>query len=213
VARVWKGGAPVLTVNDDVSVVERRLAAGDLLCPCGGVLSGWGWARPRRLRGSGRPQVVRPRRALCSACSVTHVLLPARMLLRRADCAAVVGRALTAKATGRGARPIAAALRRPLSTVRGWLRRFASRAEVLRAWFVQLLVAVAVDPVVPDAAGSVFADAVTAIAAATMAVIERFGICAVTPWSMASVLLRGGLLSPSPPTKWINTSSPWQQVM
>jgi hypothetical protein len=135
------------------------------------------------------------------------------MLLRRADSVEVVGRALTAKAAGRGARPIAARLCLPLSTVRGWLRRFASRAELLRAWFVQLLVAVAVDPVVPDAAGSVFADAVTAIAAATMAVIERFGISAVTPWSMASVVLQGGLLSPYLPAKWINTSSPWQQVM
>jgi hypothetical protein len=53
------------------------------------------------------------------------------LLLRRADTAAVIGAGLTAKATGAGHRLIAALLRRPPETVRGWLRRFAARVEAV----------------------------------------------------------------------------------
>jgi hypothetical protein len=144
---------------------------------------------------------------------VTHVLLPAGMLTRRADGVEVIGEALSAKACGRGVRPIAVLLCRPLTTVRGWLRRFAANAEVLRHWFIRLLVAVAADPQIPDAAGSPIADAVTAITAAGRAVGERFAVPMVTPWRIASVVCQGGLLSPVHPLKWINTSSPWQQAM
>jgi hypothetical protein len=204
------GGAPVLTVNDDGTVVAARLAAGGLACPsCGGVLAGWGWARPRWLRLLEGRRLVRPRRTRCAGCAVTHVLLPVEMLARRADGADVVGKALVAKASGRGARPIAVALARPLGTVRGWLRAFAVKAELLRSWFIQLLVAVAPDPVVPDAVGTVFADAVAAIAAASIAVADRFAVRMVTPWPIASAASQGSLLSPGWPAKPINTSSPW----
>ena len=74
---------------------------------------------------------------------MTHVLLPVGALLRRADTVAVIGPALTAKASGLGARPVAVVLDRPLETVRGWLRRFGGKAEQVRAWFTGLLVAVA----------------------------------------------------------------------
>src|SRR6266496_403062 len=59
----------------------------------------------------------------------THVLLPAWCLLRRADAAAVIGAALEAGAAGDGHRKIAGLVSRPAPTVRGWLRRFAGRAE------------------------------------------------------------------------------------
>jgi hypothetical protein len=72
----------------------------------------------------------RPRRSMCSSCACTHVLLPASLLVRRADCAAVIGTALLAKATGVGHRPIASFVGRPVSTVRGWLRRFGCRPTV-----------------------------------------------------------------------------------
>lgn len=199
----------MVTVNEDPVRVERQLAGGGLACPgCGGRLSGWGWARRRWVRGW--PRLVRPRRTRCGGCAATHVLLPAGMLTRRADGVEVIGEALSAKACGRGARPIAVLLRRPLSTVRGWLRRFAASAQVLRHWFIGLLVAVAADPQIPDAAGSPFADAIAAIAAAGKAVCKRFAVSMVTPWRIASVACQGGLLSPTPPKKWINTSSPWQ---
>jgi hypothetical protein len=97
---------------------------------------------------------------------VTHVLLPVTALLRRADTAAVIVSALAAKATRRaGFRRIAADLARPTETVRGWLRRFAERAEAVRSVFTVWLRAVDADPVMPDAAGGGVADAVVAIGA------------------------------------------------
>lgn len=203
-----------MTVNDDAALVERRLLRGELRCPaCGGGLSGWGWARRRWLREENGRRVVRPRRARCGGCGATHVLLPAVMLARRADSVGVVGKALVAKASGRGVRPIAADVGRAVGTVRGWLRRFAAKAELLRGWFVGLLVAVAPDPVVPDAATTVFADAVNAITAASVAIVDRFAVLMVTPWQVAVAASHGRLLSPRWPTESItdsiNTSSPW----
>jgi hypothetical protein len=91
-------------------------------------------------------------------------------LLRRADLLTVIGAALAAKAAGAGARTVAAALGRPAETVRGWVRRFAGRAEAVRVAFTALLVGVGVDPVPPAAA---FADAVAAVAGAGAAVASR----------------------------------------
>jgi hypothetical protein len=136
------------------------------------------------------------------------VLLPVGVLLRRADAVAVVGAAIAARATGLGARPIAAGLDRPLETVRGWLRRFGGRVEAVRAWFTRLLCVVAVDPVLPESAGSVWADAVAAIGAAARAVATRF-VVGVTVWQVVGAASAGRLLSPGWPTGSINTSSPW----
>ena len=158
----------MVTVETDVDRVERRLAAGELSCPaCGGVLAGWGRARPRELRGADGPVWLCPRRSRCTGCGVTHVLLPVTALLRRADTAAVIVSALAAKALRRrvGFRRIAADLARPVETVRGWLRRFAERAEAVRSMFTVWLRAVDPDPVMPEPAGGVVADAVTVIAA------------------------------------------------
>lgn len=199
-----------MTVNDDPVGVERQLAVGGLRCrACAGRLTGWGWARSRVLRGdAGARWLLRPRRTRCAGCAATHVLLPVGVLLRRADTVAVIGRALTAKASGLGARPVAVVLDRPLETVRGWLRRFAGKAEQVRAWFAGLLVAVAADPVMPGAAATVFADAVTAVDAAARAVAGRFALRMVTAWQVAGAVSQGRLLSPDWPPKSINTSSP-----
>jgi DNA-directed RNA polymerase specialized sigma24 family protein len=64
---------------------------------------------------------------------VTHVVLPAASVPRRADAAEVIGSALLAKAAGRGHRTIAAELGVPAGTVRGWLRRATARAGSIRA--------------------------------------------------------------------------------
>ncbi|MCI0686306.1 MAG: hypothetical protein L0Y54_03575 [Sporichthyaceae bacterium] len=141
-----------------------------------------------------------PRRSRCSLCLVTHVLLPVVALLRRADLAEVVGRALVAKARGSGARTIAALLGRPPDTVRGWLRRFDSRAEMVRRVFTGLLVDVAPDPVVPAAMCSVFADAVAVVLGAARAVLIRWPRLGEVPaWQAASAASNGRLLSPSWP--------------
>ena len=124
----------MVTVEADQVGVESRLIGRQLTCPdCTGVLAPWGFARPRGVRGVGS---LRPRRARCPGCLVTHVLLPVTVLLRRADAARVIWAGLLARAVGRGHRRIGLLLGVPESTVRGWLRRLASRLEAVRVHFV-----------------------------------------------------------------------------
>jgi hypothetical protein len=193
----------VVTVGGDAAAVERRLVERGLACPgCSGVLAGWGYARPRVVRDSGRVLRVRPRRTRCAGCGVTHVLLPAGLLLRRADTAAVIGAALQARAGGAGHRRIAAGLDRSAETVRGWLRRFADRVEAVRRLFTVLLRAVAADPVMPEPAGSGWADALAAIGAAAAAVAGRFPALVVFTlpvWGWVSAVSGGRLLAPGWP--------------
>ena len=191
----------MLTVGADAVEVERRLAGGELECPvCGGVLARWGWARRRVLRGGRGLVRLRPRRARCVVCGVSHVLLPVFALLRRVDLVEVIGAALVAKAAGVGARAAAAACGRPVDTVRGWLRRFGSRAGAVRVFFTGLLVETGADPVPPAAAESVFADAVAAVAGAVVAVVSRWPQAgAVTPWRLACAASGGRLLAPGWP--------------
>jgi uncharacterized protein DUF6431/Homeodomain-like domain-containing protein len=192
----------VLTVNGDGVMVGRQLADGELDCPgCGGVLGGWGRARPRRVRVEEGPDaVVVPRRSRCRQCGATHVLLPAWCLSRRADEGAVIGAALQAAAAGGGHRTIAECLGRPASTVRGWLRRFAARAEEVRVFFTVLLARTGPDPVMPAAASGPVAAAVSAIAGAAAAVAQRWPQVGTVPvWAAASAASGGLLLAPGWP--------------
>jgi hypothetical protein len=191
----------VITVGANEAEVERLLGAGELECPsCGGVLARWGHARPRVLRGGSGLVRLRPRRSRCSGCGSTHVLLPVFALLRRADLAEVIGAALAAKAAGKGVRPIAVASGRAAGTVRGWLRRFGSRAEAVRVFFTGLPVEAGTDPVPPAQARSLFADAVAAVAGAAVAVASRWpGVGEVPPWRVATAASGGRLLSPGWP--------------
>lgn len=67
----------LLTLEADTARVERRLGSGALVCPrCSGVLARWGHARSRDVRDrTGSVRLV-PRRARCTGCGATHVLLP-----------------------------------------------------------------------------------------------------------------------------------------
>ena len=199
----------MLTVNGDGGMVERQLADGELDCPgCGGGLGGWGRARPRRVRvAEGPDAVVVPRRSRCRECGATHVLLPAWCLSRRADEGAVIGAALQAAAAGGGHRTIAECLGRPASTVRGWLRRFAARAEAVRVFFTVLLARTSPDPVMPAAASGPVAAAVSAIAGAAMAVTERWPLVGQVPvWAAASAASGGLLLAPGWPAAGRNAT-------
>lgn len=185
----------MVMVDVDPIEVDRRLAGGELACPgCGGRLRPWGHARWRTTRGADRDVRHRPRRASCAGCSRTHVLLPASCLVRRADAAVVIGAALVAKATGAGHRVIAAGLGRPESTVRGWLRRFAVRAQEVRGLFTVLLHAV--DPLASPvaAAATVFADAVEVLGRAAASAVARLGPRPV--WEFVSSATGGRLLAP-----------------
>lgn len=193
----------MLMVCVEQARVEAELVGGLLGCPsCRAVLGPWGYARERVLRCSAGDWLLRPRRARCRGCLGRHVLLPDVALLRRQDEIAVIGAAIEAKVAGEGHRRIARRLGRYAETVRGWVRRFAERAEQIRAHFTRW--AVALDPelgVVLPAGGSL-AEALEAIAVAVRAWVLRFG--PGDPWRIASVLSGGVLLC--------NTSCPFPSV-
>ena len=144
------------------------------------------------------------------------MLLPATVLLRRADAAEVIGAAVAARARGLGHRPIGLALDVPAATVRGWLRRLGGRLDAVRVFFLQVAVLAGVDVVIPDGLGCGWADLVAALGAATAAVTGRFGHVgvagAVTAWQVAVACSSGRLLAPGwpPPAAaaGCNTSRP-----
>jgi hypothetical protein len=127
------------------------------------------------------------------------VLLPVVALLRRADTAAVIGAALTAKARGWGWRRIAELLGRPGSTVRGWLRRFAARVETVRGVFTVWLRALAADPVMPGPTANGWADALAAIEAVAAVAASRFVMPTVSAWELAVAVSGGRLMAPGWP--------------
>jgi hypothetical protein len=145
---------------------------------------------------------------------VTHVLLPVFVLVRRADAVEVIGAAIAARAAGAGVRTIAAGLGRPVETVRGWLRRLTGRLELVRGWFTAVAVAVGVDRVPPGPAGSVWADLVTAVAAAVSAVAARFRPAPAADrwaagwvWRAAAAMCSGRLLAPGWPVVGTGTGA------
>jgi hypothetical protein len=107
------------------------------------------------------------------------------VLARRADGTSLIGEALALASAGLGHRAIAGRLGRPAATVRGWLRRLATRAEALRSAFTVLACELDPDPLLPGPSGSPAADAVAAIVAAAVAAARRWGELApvLSPWS------------------------------
>lgn len=193
------GGHLVLIVENDPAKVEADLSEGRVSCPCCvGVLVRWSFGRRRFVRTEAGPLELRPRRGRCRRCGKTQVLLPDVVLCRRVDAVAVIGRALTAAAEGAGCRRAAVLVGRPVSTVRGWLRRF----RAATAWVVVhfLVWAHRLDPNLGPVGrtGSALGDAVGAVGVAARAASLRLG--PRPAWSWASVLSGGALLS--------NTSSP-----
>ncbi|KJF17275.1 DUF6431 domain-containing protein [Acidithrix ferrooxidans] len=187
-------------VSSDPDVVESELLGGKLFCPsCNGVLRKWAHARSRTIRMRDCTKTLCPRRSRCSDCFKTSVLLPDYLLVRRVDEAAVIGSALVQKAEGLGHRKIAANICRPETTVRGWLRRFREKLEIPLEHFTNwaLVLDVTLSEIAP--AGSLFADAISAIGIAVRSLSIRFGPS--PPWSQMSVMCGGRLLS--------NTNSPF----
>jgi hypothetical protein len=88
----------------------------------------------------------------------------------------------------------------PATTVRGWLRRLAERAEQVRSHFTRL--AVWLDPQAGSVQprGSPMADAVEAIGVAAVAAARRFG-SGLGPFEFASGATSGRLLG--------NTNAPF----
>jgi hypothetical protein len=166
----------VQMVEPDQDAVETALVSGRLVCDCGGELRPWAHARRRTLRDGPRTVVLRPRRARCRSCRITHVLLPTTALLRRRDLAAVIGEALRSRhLDGLSRAAVAKHAGVVPDTARGWSRRFAERAEDIRATFAAL--AHRYDPQLPpiEARGSPCADALEAIGVAAAAAVRFLG--------------------------------------
>jgi transposase-like protein len=188
----------MLAVRDDPRRVEAELATGRLCCPsCGGSLGPWGWARPRRLRARAGSRRLRPRRTRCRTCHATHVLVSTATLARRSATIEVIGAALAAKRAGLGHRRIADRLGVPAATVRGWLRRFAARADQVcsaaTAWAYRL--DTALERI--TARGSPFDAALETLAVAVGAAVRTLGP-ARSAWHVVSALTGAVLLSTVP---------------
>lgn len=171
----------MLVVDCDPRRVTGQLAAGELACPCGGRVSRWGFAGSRTVRTRAGVRPVRLQRVRCRGCAATHVLLPSSLMARRRDAVEVIGDALHRAALGEGHRRIAARLKRPPDTVRGWLRA----AREARA------------PV--HACATPLADTVELLALTVSAWRLRFGPERANVWERAQ-RLTGGLLSMTPRT-------------
>lgn len=191
-------------VEPDQVAVEAALVGGRLVCDCGGQLRPWAHARWRTLRDGYRQVQLRPRRARCASCLVTHVLLPTIALLRRRDLAAVIGEALHARHVEGLSRAVIAERAGVLpDTARGWFRRFAERAEDIRVAFAAL--AHRYDPQLPpiEVRGSPSADALEAIGVAGAAAVRLLGPAPL--WNFVAGASGGRLLSnticplPGPP--------------
>lgn len=205
----WRTEAPLLTVSGTGSVVEFELSTGRLGCPgCAAPLVAWGHARWREVRIAGGGWWLRPRRARCPRCEITHVLMPVLCLLRRMYSAEVIMSALMVKvASGGGWRRVAAEVGVPGSTVRGWLRRFGARAQAVGVFFIRAGVATGIDVTPPGPTGSPVGDALAAVGMLVAAVRQRFAavvagvVFETVPvgWQVASAASGGRLLSPGWP--------------
>ena len=142
---------------------------------------------------------MRPDRARCTGCDVTHVVLDAGLLPRRAYAAGLIGQALVAAARGRGHRLVARDLDVPPGTVRGWIRRrppfgrpAAGGGRPGRRGMLDP------DALPARARPSELACALDALGAAALALGGRFGVQHASPWARVTVLTQGQLLNLSP---------------
>jgi hypothetical protein len=187
-----------LTV-DAYAARGRDVDAPRPVCPrCAGPTQRW-HGYPRHVRDD-RDRLIWVARVRCTACGVTHSLLPSFVLPRRWDGVAHVGRAAELMAAGTGHRPIAVALGRPETTVRGWLRRLRASVVPLTATLLARAVALGWSglqlPVGP----------LPRLVAAVHALAGRWpGSVQGDPWSIAALVTGGRLLA-------TNTTAPLEPV-
>ena len=195
-AIVW----PTPLSVEEYALEGRALAVPRLGCPgCGEVMALWGWYE--RYVRVGRVWRVVVRRQRCADCLVSHAVLPVFVTHGRLDGVEVIGSALAAMGGGRlGARPAARSVDVAHTTVRGWARRFAGRAEMLAVGFARFCVAVGA--VAPRLAGGGPDVALGAIRAGFEAARRRFNAAVENQWRFANAVVGGQLLS-------TNTDPPW----
>ena len=189
---VWPCGLDVSTY----AALGREVAVPAVRCPaCGGPTGPWSGYR-RHLRADVTLVVFVPR-VRCRDCGRTDALLPWFVAPYRYDSVDVIGAALELHVGGFGMRRIAAALARPETTVRDWIRRFGRNAGTLAKTLLGAAVAAGWSGFeLPVAPGPRVAAAVEALASAWS---RRRG--PVMPWRVAALVTGGTLLAP-------NTTSP-----
>ncbi len=155
------------------------------------------WSGYHRHLRAQEPLLVFVPRVRCRRCGRTDALLPWFVAPYRYDSVDVIGAALELHVAGQGVRRIAAALDRPATTVRDWVRRFAVVATDLS---VRLL-AVAVRAGWSGFELPTEARARATAAVAALASVWQRRLGAVSPWRLAALVTGGALLAP-------NTGSP-----
>jgi hypothetical protein len=168
----------VMMVEPRPDLVEAKLATGEYRCgSCGdGRLAPWGFARRRKLRSRGAEVWLRPRRARCVSCLITHVLLSTIALVRRRDVVEVIGEALTARyLDGKSRSVVAAEAGVPFDTARGWQRRFSGKSGEIRELFSTLAHRLDANLGPIQARHSPEADALEAIGVAAAAAARQLG--------------------------------------
>ena len=199
-AIVW----PCALSVDEYLAVGRELEVPRPVCPaCLGSMTFWS-GYTRSLRTGERCVRVWVPRARCGPCRTTHALLPAFVVLRRLDTVETIGAVLDGVVDGpHGVRPVAKRLDVPHTTARGWLRRFAERAEQLAVAFAALAV---------DLGGEILGSvadlarwALEAMRAASDAAFGLPGWQALGHWRFVTAVIGGRLLA-------TNTDSPYLVV-
>jgi Domain of unknown function (DUF6431) len=155
----------------------------------------------RHVRWQERERKIFIPRVRCCGCGVSHALLPAFVLVRRLDAADTAGAVIGQVAGGVcGVRPAAAAAGVPFTTARGWVRRFAARAQELAVSFSALAVELGGEVVRPLPDPRRFA--VAAVGAAFTAAAGLPGWAVLGRWRFACAVTGGSLIA-------ANASSPF----
>jgi hypothetical protein len=184
----------------DTDAAGIVLARGKLGCPdCGQMMRPWGHARERTVQDLGGTLLtVRPDRARCRGCRVTHVLLDARLLPRRGYAVALIGQALLRAAAGSGHRPAARELGVPDGTVRCWIRAARRSAVRLRAGAIAAIVMLDQDAFTIQVYPDELAGALEYLGTAAMLTARRIKLEHICPWAMVNACTRGQLLTAAP---------------
>jgi hypothetical protein len=199
-AIVW----PCALSVDEYLAAGRELEVPRQSCPgCSGSMTFWS-GYTRSVRTGERCVRLWVPRARCAPCDATHALLPAFVVLRRLDTVETIGAVLVGAIDGPdGVRPVAKNVNVPHTTARGWVRRFAERAEGLAVAFAALAVDLG-----GEILGPVSDIAHRALAAMRTASDAAFGLPgwqALGHWRFVSTVVGGGLLA-------TNTDSPYLVV-
>ena len=131
-------------------------------------------------------------RVACRRCGATHSLWPDLLVAGHKDSTELIGAALTASADGWTQRRIAAALRLPAATVRGWVHAFRRVAASMCRRLLDL--AVACDAAAPWPRGRDSLQLAVGAALIAAATLLRLGGEPVQPWRLAVQVTGGRLL-------------------